>query len=58
MSVDPYDCDPSGEGCENCPWFCDDCEGDTEKRYQEYRKSLTEKQVEEIIREDWIEKPV
>ena len=36
MDIDDfeYDCDPSGEGCENCPRYMDDCDG-KEEMYEE-----------------------
>jgi len=28
---DLNDCDPSGQGCENCPRYLDDCDGKEEE---------------------------
>ena len=41
MSMNEYDtrdCDPSGEGCENCPRYLDDCDGN-EKQWEKEEKN-------------------
>ncbi len=41
----PYDCDPSGEGCENCPRLGDDCDGNEEYWDREDKKLPIKDQV-------------
>ncbi len=41
MGMDSYEamnCDPSGEGCNNCPRYMDDCDGNEEQWIKEELK--------------------
>ena len=40
--IDVMDCDPSGQGCDGCARFMDDCDGNENLMSEELKKEILE----------------